>query len=88
MNFKALKRRIEKLAAASLSSEGSLARQSEDVLRHWRETGELSYPRGMFGDASETHGERWPSRHYAASWCGLSPGYTPDSSASNGEVGS
>jgi len=43
MNFKALKRRIEKLAAAS---EAPAAYQPEDVLRHWRETGELSYPDG------------------------------------------
>jgi hypothetical protein len=41
MNPKALKRRIEKLAAAS---EASAAYQPEDVLRHWRETGKLSYP--------------------------------------------
>ena len=43
MNFKALKRRIEKLAAAS---EVPAAYQAEDVLRHWRETGELSHPDG------------------------------------------
>jgi len=43
MNFKALKRRIEKLAAAS---EVAAAYQPEDVLRHWRETGQLSYPDG------------------------------------------
>ena len=43
MNFKALKRRIEKLAAAA---EAPAAYQPEDVLRHWRETGELSYPDG------------------------------------------
>ena len=44
MNFKAIKRRIQKLTAAS--SEGSVACQAEKVLRHWRETGELSYPDG------------------------------------------
>ena len=43
MNFKALKRRVEKLAAASEAPAGY---QPEDVLRHWRETGELSYPDG------------------------------------------
>ena len=43
MNFKALKRRIEKLAGAS---EAPAAYQPEDVLRHWRETEELSYPFG------------------------------------------
>ena len=43
MNFKALKRRIGKLAAAS---EGPAAYQPEDVLRHWRATGKLSYPDG------------------------------------------
>jgi hypothetical protein len=43
MNLKALKRRIEKLAAAS---EAPAAYQPEDVLRHWRETGKLSYPDG------------------------------------------
>jgi hypothetical protein len=43
MNFKAIKRRIEKLAAAS---EAPAAYQPEDVLRHWRETGRLSYPDG------------------------------------------
>jgi hypothetical protein len=43
MNLKAIKRRIEKLAAAS---EGSVVYQAEEVLRHWRETGELSNPDG------------------------------------------
>jgi hypothetical protein len=59
MNFKAIKRRIEKLAAAS---EGSVVYQAEDVLRHWRETGELSYPDGsrisveMFRQITEGEG--------------------------------
>jgi hypothetical protein len=43
MNFKGIKRRIQKLAAAS---EVSVAYQAEEVLRHWRETGELGYPDG------------------------------------------
>jgi hypothetical protein len=43
MNFKALNGGIEKLAAAS---EVPAAYRPEDVLRHWRETGRLSYPDG------------------------------------------
>jgi hypothetical protein len=43
MNFKAIRRRIEKLTTAS---EAPVAYQPEDVLRHWRETGELSYSDG------------------------------------------
>ncbi|MGD0499636.1 MAG: hypothetical protein ABSC23_14510 [Bryobacteraceae bacterium] len=44
MNFKGIQRRIQKLAAAP--SEASVACQAEEALRHWRETGEFSYPDG------------------------------------------
>ncbi len=44
MNRKAIERRIQKLVAAS--SEASAAYQAEEILRHWRETGEFSYPDG------------------------------------------
>ena len=39
MNFKGIKRRIEKLAAAS---ELPVDYQAEQVVRHWRKTGQLS----------------------------------------------
>ena len=45
MNLKGIKRRIEKLAAASAEAV-PVAYQAEQVLRHWRETGHLSKPDG------------------------------------------
>jgi hypothetical protein len=45
MNFKGIKRRIEKLAAAS-AEEVPVACQAEQVVRHWRKTGHLSNPDG------------------------------------------
>jgi hypothetical protein len=45
MNFKGIRRRIEKLAGAS-AEEVPVAHQAEQVLRHWRETGQLSNPDG------------------------------------------
>jgi hypothetical protein len=44
MNYKGIERRIQKLVAAS--SEVSVAYQAEEILRHWRETGEFSCPDG------------------------------------------
>jgi hypothetical protein len=41
MNFKGIKQRIEKLAAAT---EVPVAYQAEQVVRHWRETGDLRFP--------------------------------------------
>ena len=43
MNFKGIKQRIEKLAAAT---EVPVAYQAEQVVRHWRETGEFSFQDG------------------------------------------
>jgi hypothetical protein len=43
MNFKGIKRRIDKLAAAS---KLPVAYQAEELVRHWCETGEFSYPDG------------------------------------------
>jgi hypothetical protein len=45
MNLKGIKRRIEKLAAAA-AEEAPVAYQAEQVVRHWRETGEFSFPDG------------------------------------------
>jgi len=45
MNFKGIKRRIEKLAAASAEAV-PVAWQAEEVVRHGRETGEFSSPDG------------------------------------------
>ena len=45
MNFEGIKRRIEKLATAA-GEEPPVACQAEQVVRHWRETGELSNPDG------------------------------------------
>ena len=45
MNFKGIKRRIEKLAAAS-AEDVPVDYQAEEVVRHWRETGEFSFPDG------------------------------------------
>jgi hypothetical protein len=44
MNGKGIERRIQKLVAAS--SEVSVACPAEEILRHWRETGEFSCPDG------------------------------------------
>jgi hypothetical protein len=45
MNFKGIKRRIQKLAAASVEAV-PVDCQAEEVVRHWRETGEFSCPDG------------------------------------------
>jgi len=45
MNFNGIKRRIEKLAAAA-AEDVPVAYQAAEVLRHWRETGEFSFPDG------------------------------------------
>jgi hypothetical protein len=44
MNCKGIERRIQKLEAAS--SEVPVAYQAEEILCHWRETGEFSCPDG------------------------------------------
>lgn len=43
MSFKGIKRRIQKPAAAP---EVPVAYQAAEVVRHWRETGEFSFPDG------------------------------------------
>jgi hypothetical protein len=45
-NFKGIQRRIQRLAASSEAPEAPVADQAAEVLRHWRETGELSHPDG------------------------------------------
>jgi hypothetical protein len=45
-NFKGIQRRIQRLAGSSEAPEAPVANQAAEVLRHWRETGELSHPDG------------------------------------------
>jgi hypothetical protein len=45
MNFKGIKRRIQKLAAASVEAV-PVDCQAEEAVRHWRETGDFSFPDG------------------------------------------
>jgi hypothetical protein len=40
-NVKGIQRRIQKLASSAEAPEAPVAEQAAEVLRHWRETGEL-----------------------------------------------
>jgi hypothetical protein len=45
-NLSGIRRRVERLAASSEALEPPVADQAAEVLRHWRETGELSHQDG------------------------------------------
>ena len=45
-HFKRIQRRIRRLSAPAEAPEAPVAEQAAEVLRHWRETGELRTPDG------------------------------------------